>query len=338
MLELGDEALDPDSYLLFSERQYVHREIWNLGASRFNQVFEPFRHDERMDWSPVWSLTEQRTRWLPTQLLYFACPPTPDRWIAYADSNGCAAGTSLEDAALQGFCELVERDSVALWWYNRARRPAVDLESFDDPYVATIVASYAQLGREVWALDLTTDLGIPSIGAFSRRVDGPSEDILIAFGAHLDPQIALRRALGEMNQFLSAVHPTSVDGRPLPTFDDPSFLLWCESATLANQPYLVPDPDRAPRSAASWESLSSDDLCEDVARCQRAVEGVGLEMLVVDLTRPDIELPVIKVLVPGLRHFWPRYAPGRLFDVPVELGWISSPTPEEALNPFPVFI
>ena len=29
---------------------------------------------------------------------------------------------------LQGFLELVERDAVALWWYNRTRQPAVDLE------------------------------------------------------------------------------------------------------------------------------------------------------------------------------------------------------------------
>src|SRR6185437_14249523 len=118
---------------------------------------------------------------------------------------GCAAGSSLEDAALQGFLELVERDSVALWWYNRVRRPAVDLASFGEPYIEQLVDVYASLGREIWALDLTSDLGIPAIGAFSRRTDRDVEDILIAFGAHLDPRIALLRALTELNQFLPAV-------------------------------------------------------------------------------------------------------------------------------------
>jgi ribosomal protein S12 methylthiotransferase accessory factor len=49
-------------------------------------------------------------------------------------------------------------------------------------------------------------------------------------------------------------------------------------------------------------------------------------------------LPVFKVIVPGLRHFWARYAPGRLYDVPVQLGWLSEPLREEQLNPIPMFL
>ena len=67
-------------------------------------------------------------------------------------------------------------------------------------------------------------------------------------------------------------------------------------------------------------------------------EARGLEMLVLDQTRPDIGLPVAKVIVPGLRHFWARFAPGRLYDVPVELGWIAKPTPEDQLNPIAMFV
>jgi ribosomal protein S12 methylthiotransferase accessory factor len=197
---------------------------------------------------------------------------------------------------------------------------------------------YAGLGREVWALELTSDLGIPTVGAFSRVTDGPAENILVAFAAHLDPKIAVLRALGEMNQFIPGVHQTFVNGEPIPQFDDPTFLRWCESATLANQPYLVPDDSAPLRTAAAWPGLSSDDFLDDLHLCQRVVEEAGLEMLVVDLTRPDVGLPVVKVIVPGLRHFWPRYAPGRLYDVPVKLGWMSTPTAEEDLNPFPIFI
>jgi ribosomal protein S12 methylthiotransferase accessory factor len=61
-------------------------------------------------------------------------------------------------------------------------------------------------------------------------------------------------------------------------------------------------------------------------------------MLVLDQTRPDIGLPVVKVLVPGLRHFWARYAPGRLYDVPVQMGWLAQPLREEQLNPVPMFL
>jgi ribosomal protein S12 methylthiotransferase accessory factor len=66
-----------------------------------------------------------------------------------------------------------------------------------------------------------------------------------------------------------------------------------------------------------------------------ALERRGLELIVLDQTRPDIGLPVVKAVVPGLRHFWPRLGPGRLYDVPVELGWLTAPLDEDELNPDP---
>jgi ribosomal protein S12 methylthiotransferase accessory factor len=59
---------------------------------------------------------------------------------------------------------------------------------------------------------------------------------------------------------------------------------------------------------------------------------------VLDLTRAEVGLPVVKVVAPGLRHFWPRFAPGRLYDVPVELGWASRALAEDELNPVPLFL
>ena len=67
-------------------------------------------------------------------------------------------------------------------------------------------------------------------------------------------------------------------------------------------------------------------------------ERLGSELLVLDQTRPEIDLPVVKVIVPGLRHFWARFAPGRLYDVPVKLGWLARPRAEEELNPIPMFL
>ncbi|MFU7502728.1 MAG: hypothetical protein ACE1S7_04720 [Candidatus Tisiphia sp.] len=44
-----------------------------------------------------------------------------------------------------------------------------------------------------------------------------------------------------------------------------------------------------------------------------------------------------KVIVPGLRHFDKRFAPRRLFDVPVKMGWIKRSTLKKDLNPYPIF-
>jgi ribosomal protein S12 methylthiotransferase accessory factor len=67
------------------------------------------------------------------------------------------------------------------------------------------------------------------------------------------------------------------------------------------------------------------------------LSGAGIEAFVLDQTRPEIGLPVAKVIAPGLRHFWARFAPGRLYEVPVRLGWIPRPLKEAELNPVPFF-
>ncbi len=72
--------------------------------------------------------------------------------------------------------------------------------------------------------------------------------------------------------------------------------------------------------------------------CVQIAAALGHETFALNQTRPDIGLPVVKIIVPGLRHFWARLGPGRLYDVPVRLGWLQAPLAEAQLNPIPMFI
>ncbi|MFC4085639.1 TOMM precursor leader peptide-binding protein [Amycolatopsis samaneae] len=329
---LGEEAVHPNTCMLFADRQYRERGEWNAEHATFQHVCERFDEDAEIDWTPVWSLTRRRRRLLPTGYLYYGTPPECGIRGVRADSNGCAAGSSLEDAILQGTLELIERDAVALWWYNRTPVPGVDLGAFGDPLLEEMTGHYADLGRDLWALDVTSDLGVPVMVALSRRTDGPTEQIMLGLGAHLDPRIALRRAVTELNQLLPAV----VEDGPL--FDDVDAARWARYATVANQPYLRPVAGTRARTIGDFEFVHRKDVRDDVEALGRTLSAHGMEMLVLDQTRPDVDLPVVKVVVPGLRHFWARFAPGRLFDVPVRLGRLAAPTPYERLNPFPLFL
>ncbi|WP_344446258.1 TOMM precursor leader peptide-binding protein, partial [Kitasatospora nipponensis] len=337
---LGSSAVHPDGCQLWDDRQFAERERWNAEGHPFHLVAERFDPTAELDWSPVWSLTRGQHLFFPTSMLYYDAADRRGRRMVRADSNGCAAGGTLEDAALQGLLELVERDAVALWWYNRTRQPGVDLASHGDPWTAELQAAHAELGREVWALDLTSDLGVPVVAAFSRRVDrapGQAEDIVFGFGAHLDPAIALTRALSEVNQLLPAVLGSRPDGTGYGCAD-PVALRWWRTATREAMPYLAADPTVPARTALDHPYTPGGDLLEELRSLQRIMEAKGLEVCILDQTRPDLGLPVVRVLVPGLRHFWPRFAPGRLFDVPVALGRRAEPTPYEELNPIPMFV
>ena len=329
------EAIHPNDVQLFSDWQLDHAEKINAEDHPYNIIPSRFDPDEEIDWSPVWSLTQNRHRYLPTSMLYSILSEHQERSGLKADSNGCAAGNTLEEAILQGFFELVERDAFAIWWYNRLHFPGVDLESFNDDYLSSACDRYQEFNRELWVLDVTNDLGIPVFVAISRRIDKEEEDIIYAAGAHTDPHIAALRAVCELNQFLNLVQGRG-HASASAAVNDSMCRWWWTNARLADHSYLAPDPDVNLKRKLDYSVPDTTDVKEDVERCHALIDSKGMEFLVLDQTRPDIGMPVARVIVPGLRHFWPRYAPGRLFEVPVEMKWRENPITEADLNPVPV--
>ena len=333
LAELGQAAVHPDDLMNYSNRQYAARATWNPSNNGFNWVGAPFLPERAIDWTPMWSLSHDRVRWVPTLFCYYHYRGEPDHEFYRAESNGCAAGSTLEEAILQGFMELVERDSCALWWYNRVQPPAIDLASFDDPFFRRAEAFLRGQGRNLYAVDLTSDLGIPVVVALSHDASGGK--IMCGLGAHLNARVAASRAVAELNQML-VVEMTE---RPEPrgTDDEQALARWLREATIENQPYVVPAPGRR-LTVADYPTLETDDLLGDIKQCVAAVQRCGLEMLVLDTTRAEVGFPTVRVTVPGLRHFWARFGPGRLYDVPVALGWLDRPLDETELNPIPFFL
>jgi ribosomal protein S12 methylthiotransferase accessory factor len=253
-----------------------------------------------------------------------AKPAKEDQACFKLDSNGCAAGNTLEEAILQGLLELVERDAMALFWYNRVSRPVVPLDPAD-PFVESVLACHEAHARKVWALDLTNDLGIPVTLAVSADATGGR--IATGLGAHLEPRLALSRALSELNQCCPW------PDLPSPPTGDQAIARWLNEHTLDTDSYLLPGNPEAERSRKRIVSVF--DLRTDILACVEALKSAGLETIVLDLSRPDIPLSVVRVTVPGLRHFWARFAPGRLYEAPVKLGWRDQPLLEAELNPVP---
>jgi bacteriocin biosynthesis cyclodehydratase domain-containing protein len=332
--ELGADAIHVNDVQLFHPRQFRERSAWNSRHSPAQAVFEPFDETARISWTPVWSLAGQR-RLLPTALLYYNVPEKMARRSCRADSNGTAAGRTLPEAVLHGMYELVERDAVALWWYNRTRQPGIDLRAFNDRWIDEMCVRYRSLNREVWALDLTSDLEIPVIVALSARFDKQAEDVMFGFGANLDPRIALRRAVAELNQVLPSVASARADGSGYGC-QDKWAMQWWRTATRAGMPYLTPDPGRTPLSPEVYPDTPVRDPLGTVTAIHTRLTARGMEALVLDQSRPDVGLPVAKVIVPGLRPHWARFGNGRLREVPVRLGRLPAPTPYENLNPMPL--
>jgi len=311
------EAMLPNDVQLFSQAQFDTRHIPQPDDS--HPVPEPLDPQEKNEWSPAWSLRDRRFKYFPTGLLYFFYHGF------HTDSNGCAAGNTREEAIVQGFLELVERDAYAIWWYNRSQRAELDLSQFQDTYVRDMQTQFADAGRKIWVLDITNDIGIPTYVAIMHWMKDGQENIEFGSGAHFDKRIAVLRALTELSQFLSIGMMGGASGEK-PSLDGVTPL------KLENYPFLIPsaNPILPPAPGLTLH----DNTRDQVNACVEIANRAGMDFLVLDQTRPDVEVPVVRVLVPGLRHFYKRFGPGRLYDIPVKLGLLDKPLAEEELTPF----
>ncbi|MBT8341384.1 MAG: YcaO-like family protein, partial [Desulfatitalea sp.] len=322
MVELGPDAVHFNGLQNFSDSQFENRDTLNaLTRDRRKWIPSPFDVHTAIDWTPAWTLSRNRKRYVPLSYCYAEAPPESGSMYGTHNPNGAAAGNCLEEAVLQGILELVERDAVAIWWYNKLPRPEIDLAGFRDGYFNSLKYEYARMGWNLWVLDLTHDLSIPVYAALAHHAR--DKRFTIGFGCHLDAHLAVQRALTEVNQLFDPTGKLQApwDMSELPTLD-----------------FLFPLKDAGPEPPDAFPHLGGPDLKTDIECCVERLVHAGLEVMVVNKTRPDIGLHVVHVMVPGLRHFWPRLGPGRLYSVPRAMGWVGRRLLESDLNPVPLFL
>ena len=175
-------------------------------------------------------------------------------------------------------------------------------------------------------LDLTHDLRIPVFSANLFRGDGESLQFRgNGFGCHVDPRIALDGAVSELGQSWNV---NNVD----------DFSRKFQSTPLSRELFLQADQAQTPKILSDFPHTPHDDFLDDIHDMMKRIQECGMDdMLVMDLTRPDVAFPVVRVIVPGMVHFWPRLGCPRLYEVPKKMGWNDCKTREEDLNPIPFY-
>lgn len=319
------DAIHPDDIQLFSDAQYANRRDWNASADEDFWVPEPFQAGVPVDWLETRTLgSEKRLRVIPAAcclMWYQFRPGEPE--FARADTIGCGAGPTFDHALTHALLEWVERDAMAIWWDNRLSRPGFRLDSFDCPHLQTVVEGLRGIGRDLFLLDCTTDIDIPAYVAVAPRFDGTEP--LFAGAADLSPRTAACKAASEVGQvWYEAKRSGGVSESLRP---------WLLRETTDTQPYLMPCRLRdAPSAAPSRTPAAARETVVE------RLEAVGLTAYSVDHSREDVALHTVRAIVPGLRHIWNRRAPGRLYDIPVRLGWLQRAKDEAEMNPIPCMI
>ena len=323
---LGAGAISPQSFHKISARQRRR-----CGVPRWPRV------DEEIDWIAVTPLSESpwiQRFYVAAECVVLGSRPAPE--LSPVDSNGCAAARDLDEAIGRGLLELVERDATAIWWYNALPRPRLDWTSLvggaesatchDDAYQTAnwCIAS----GQRFFVLDLTDDIQIPVYCAVSSDAD--ESGVAFGLGCHFDPVAALNHACRELVQQRVRLLSIQARGKVLQNGPpiDPLTQRWLSEVHVDRCRQLQSNVGVvAPTNAGDW--MVADESPR--AMTQRLVECLSMAEVAcywMQIRHSDHCIPAVRCIAPSLRDLGPHFAPGRLFDVPVALGWLQEPTRE----------
>jgi ribosomal protein S12 methylthiotransferase accessory factor len=239
-------------------------------------------------------------RWLPYESVRanFTVPPPPGSGFFDCSSNGLASGNTADEAIHHGVCEIIERDATALW--NRIpsasrRRTGVDLGSAPDGPCREVLKKLEGADFDVAAWETTSDIGVPAFFCLIADRRDRNSHYGIGAAAHPLPETALLKALIEAAQ----VRTTYVSAAR----DD----LTAEEYSEAYRDKRRRQAERLLAERSSTRRLGSaaeraaHGIARNVAWLVERLQAAGVsEIIAVDLSKEDIGLPVVRVVIPGL--------------------------------------
>jgi ribosomal protein S12 methylthiotransferase accessory factor len=210
------------------------------------------------------------------------------------NTSGLASGNVIEEAIFHGLAEVIERDAWALVETTRKVCPIIsDVE--DDP-AKSLLDKFAAAEVDVYLRDITSDIGIPTCAAAADDVRLRDPTLLTTgMGTHTSAGVAVLRALTEVAQSrLTQIHGAREDT----VLADFRKQIGYDRTKRLNKHWFEATDTKSFADIASFES---DDFLQDIKYMLKKLKEAGLDrVVVVDLSREEIGIPVVRVIVPGL--------------------------------------
>ncbi|MBE0582624.1 MAG: YcaO-like family protein [Desulfofustis sp.] len=220
----------------------------------------------------------------------------PFSWFyAINEFNGPSAGNTIEEAALQGICEVVERHVCSLINHYRLATPIIDQQELADPVARELLEKFKRHGIELYLADFSLDTGISTVGALAidRSTFPQRSEIVYTAGTTPHPEKALIRAVTEVAQLAGDFDTGSnyvASGLPKPV-------------SMEEVRYLTESPART--TVVQMTDLSDDNMRVEIDRCLHALKQIGLEVFMIDVSHPRLDIPALYTIIPGA-HFRER--------------------------------
>jgi len=301
-----------------------------------SNVVEPMilEYDDEMimDFLSGYDLVNNERILIPAPLALFRYSPKPPAInpFAYHHTNGLASGNVLEEAICHSLCEVIERDATSLAELNASalpynflrtmtkylsdngleidpvdgtefvdddsKYPDVDISNIDFKPISNLVKKFNDAKIPLIIKDITSPIGVPTFNASS--IEWITEDygyLAEGHGTHPDARIALLRAITEVSQTRAA----NIQGAR----DDLRKISYGNSNSDEKKTWQFMKSKNTIQFS-EIKSFIHDDILDDINFILSRLVSNGLkQVIVVDLTNPQIMIPVVRTIVPGLETF-----------------------------------
>jgi len=251
--------------------------------------------NEMIAWCPGYEMFRGEEIWVPACAVYHPYFTDGDLQLFRFHTNGIASGNTMEEAILHASLELIERDAWSICEYRERAKADVIVE--EGSLCAKLMEKFNDNGVEIYLKDLTSDIGIPTIGAAADDIATKDPELLtIGVGTHLNPEIAAVRALTEVAQSRTThKHGSKINAQ----LQRVSREMGYEKVKKANRVWYSKMSSTVRLS--DMERMDTPYVLDDIEVVLDRLMECGFDKFIaVDITRPEVGVPSVRMIIPGL--------------------------------------
>ena len=257
--------------------------------------------DINLEWSKSKDIISGNEYYIPTNAIFHPYASDSNAESLFkSNTNGLASGNILDEAILHGMLEVIERDAWSIFELTHKNYAQIDIESIESELIIDIIDKFESEGIKIKLMDFTADIKIPTIAASADDTITKDAGLLtLGMGTHLDPEVAILRALTEVAQSRA----TQINGAREDTVRaDFAREAGYERMKRINKYYFKDEEEKI--CLSDIENKSTSSITKDIEIVKNELTANDIEkILYVDLTRPEIDVSVVRVVIPEMEVY-----------------------------------
>lgn len=292
----SDETIISTVSEISEKGNYIEPKSLNL-----NQTLEKKDLSElTLEWSIAHDLISCKDYYVPSNAVFH--PYINDSYdsLFKSNTNGLASGNIIEEAILHGIFEVIERDAWSIFELTHKNYSQINLDSIESEIVNKTIAKFESEGIKIKLMDFTADIKVPTIAASADDTVTRDAGLLtLGMGTHLDPEVAILRALTEVAQSRA----TQINGAREDTVRaDFAREAGYERMKRINKYYFRQEDEQI--NITDIENKSTKSINEDLKIVKDELTKNDIKhVLYTDLTRPELDISVVRVIIPEMEIY-----------------------------------